>query len=57
MNQGLIGSIFTVAVFVFFIGIVWWAYNKKSKAGFDQAANLVFDDEKKQDNNRKGAPL
>ncbi|MCC2604011.1 cbb3-type cytochrome oxidase subunit 3 [Planctobacterium marinum] len=48
MDYGTIGSIFTVAVFVFFIGIVLWAYSKKSKAGFDEAANLVFDDEPKQ---------
>jgi len=47
MNYGAIGSIFTVAVFVFFIGIVLWAYSGRSKAGFDEAANLVFDDEPK----------
>ena len=45
MDYGTIGSIFTVTVFVFFIGIVLWAYSKRSKAGFDEAANLVFDDE------------
>lgn len=48
MDYGTIGSIFTVAVFVFFIGIVLWAYSKRSKAKFDEAANLVFDDEPKQ---------
>ncbi len=54
IDYGTIGSIFTVLVFVFFIGIVAWAFSKKSKAGFDEAANLVFDDEPtqatKQDN-------
>ena len=45
MDYGLIGSIFTIVVFVCFIGIVLWAFSKKSKAGFDEAANLVFDDE------------
>ena len=44
-DYGVIGSIFTVLVLVFFIGIVAWAFSKKSKAGFDEAANLVFDDE------------
>ncbi len=44
-DYATIGSIFTVLVFVFFIGIVAWAFSKKSKAGFDEAANLVFDDE------------
>ena len=48
MDYAITGSIYTVLVFVFFIGIVIWAFSKKSKAGFDEAANLVFDDEPKQ---------
>ena len=47
MDYAISGSIYTVLVFVFFIGIVFWAFNKKNKAGFDEAANLVFDDEPK----------
>lgn len=43
MDQGIIGSIYTVVVFLVFIGIVWWAFSKKSKKGFDEAANLIFD--------------
>ena len=42
------GSIYTVLVFVCFIGIVWWAYSSKSKANFDEAEKLVFDDEPQQ---------
>jgi cytochrome c oxidase cbb3-type subunit 4 len=34
---------------VCFIGIVWWAYSKKSKANFDEAEMLIFDDEPKQE--------
>ena len=45
MNQGVIGSIFTVIVFVSFIGIVFWAFSKRNKDSFDEAANLVFADE------------
>lgn len=48
MDQVTFSSIFTVAVFVIFIAIVLWAYSKKSQAGFEEAANLVFDDEKPQ---------
>ena len=48
MNYGTIGSIFTITVFVSFIGIVLWAYSGRNKARFDEAANLVFDDEPKQ---------
>ena len=43
------GSIYTVIVFVSFIGIVLWAYSKKSKANFDEAEKLIFDDEPQQD--------
>jgi cytochrome c oxidase cbb3-type subunit 4 len=41
MDQGTIGSIFTVIVS---------SYNKKN---FDEAANLVFDDEKKTNLNKE----
>ncbi|NCP64252.1 MAG: cbb3-type cytochrome c oxidase subunit 3 [Paraglaciecola sp.] len=45
MDYAVSGSIFTVLVFVCFIGIVMWAYSKKSKKRFDEAQNLIFDDE------------
>jgi cytochrome c oxidase cbb3-type subunit 4 len=25
-----------------FLGVVWWAYHRKSKPGFDEAAQLPF---------------
>ena len=46
MDQGTIGSIFTVVVFIAFIGICWWAFSSRNTKRFDEAANLVFDDEK-----------
>ncbi|MFQ3221043.1 MAG: cytochrome c oxidase cbb3-type subunit 4 [Paraglaciecola sp.] len=49
MNYAITGTIFTLFVFVSFIGIVMWAYSKKSKAGFDEAANLIFADEPKKE--------
>ena len=49
MDYATSGSIYTVLVFVSFIGIVLWAYSKKSKANFDEAENLIFDDEPQQD--------
>jgi len=45
IDFGLVGSIFTVLVMVFFIGIVVWTFNKRNKAGFEEASKLVFDDE------------
>ena len=45
IDFGLIGSIFTVLVAVFFVGIVAWTFSKRNKDGFDEASRLVFDDE------------
>jgi cytochrome c oxidase cbb3-type subunit IV len=45
MDYAVSGSIFTVLVFVCFIGIVMWAFSKKSKKRFEEAQNLIFDDE------------
>lgn len=38
-------SIWTVIVFIIFIGIVLWAYSDKRKKDFDEAANLALDDD------------
>jgi cytochrome c oxidase cbb3-type subunit 4 len=38
-------SIVTVLAFGTFIGIVLWAYNGKSKPGFEEAARLPFADD------------
>ena len=42
--MSLILSIWTVVVFVIFIGIVFWAYSSKRKEGFDEAARLPLED-------------
>jgi cytochrome c oxidase cbb3-type subunit 4 len=34
--------VFTVLTFVAFVGIVFWAYSRKRKREFDEAANLPF---------------
>lgn len=49
MDYATSGSLYTVIVFVCFIGIVLWAFSKKSKKNFDEAEKLVFDDEPQQD--------
>jgi cytochrome c oxidase cbb3-type subunit IV len=38
-------SIWTVIVFIIFIGIVLWAYSGKRKKDFDEAARLALDDD------------
>jgi cytochrome c oxidase cbb3-type subunit 4 len=53
MDQAIIGSIFTVIVFVAFIGVVYWAFTSRNKERFDEAANLVFADEDKDQTNKQ----
>lgn len=57
MDQGIVGSIFTVIVFVIFIGIVWWAFSSRNKAKFDEAANLVFADEENNESKKDSGSL
>ncbi len=38
-------SIVTVLSFVTFIGIVWWAYSRRSRRRFEEAARLPFADD------------
>jgi len=47
MQYATLHSIFTVILFVGFVAFVIWAFGKKRKTDFDNAANLVFDDEQK----------
>lgn len=44
----------TVAMFVIFIGIIAWAWSKKRKKSFDDAANLPFADEDQHEASVKG---
>lgn len=46
MDPVTVNIISTVVIFIIFIGIVLWAYSNKTKARFDEAANLIFDDER-----------
>jgi len=45
MNFGLIHSVWTVLLFVLFIGIIVWAWSAKRKRGFDEAAHLPLEDD------------
>jgi len=38
-------SIWTVVVFIVFIGIIVWAYSGRRKKDFDEAARLVLDED------------
>ncbi|SJN18562.1 Cytochrome c oxidase subunit CcoQ [Vibrio casei] len=32
-------------MFISFCGVLWWACGKNRQSRFDEAANLIFDDE------------
>jgi cytochrome c oxidase cbb3-type subunit 4 len=40
-------AIWTVILFIVFIGIIVWAYSSRRKRDFDEAARLAVDDEPK----------
>ena len=35
----------TVVMFLVFLGIVFWAYSRKRKSAFDEAARLPFEED------------
>jgi len=45
MDINDIRSALTVASFIAFLGIVWWAYGARRKAWFDRAARSVLEDD------------
>ena len=43
MDINQLRSIVTVVAFVVFIGIVFWAWSRRNKERFDEAARLPFE--------------
>ena len=43
MDINLLRSIVAVVAFVGFIGIVFWAWSRRNKERFDEAARLPFE--------------
>lgn len=54
MDIGTFHGIWTIVLFVSFIGIVMWAFSKRRKARFEEAANLVFADEQEAPEKEQG---
>ena len=48
-----IHAIWTVVLFIVFIGIVLWAYSGRRKKDFDEAARLALDDDKPENENKR----
>jgi cytochrome c oxidase cbb3-type subunit 4 len=49
-----IRSLVTLASFLVFIGIVWWAYSSRRRGAFDRAARSVLDEPEDPIMHRKG---
>lgn len=45
MDINFLRSVVTVVSLLTFVGIVVWAWSRRNKAGFDEAAMLPFKDE------------
>jgi cytochrome c oxidase cbb3-type subunit 4 len=54
MDVNDLRSLSTVLAFLAFVGIVWWAWHRKSQKGFDEAARLPFADDEENDRTLKG---
>lgn len=50
MDMGTFRGITTLMIMIAFIGVVIWAYSKRRKKDFDEAANLPFADEEEEFN-------
>ncbi|RDB43490.1 cbb3-type cytochrome c oxidase subunit 3 [Halomonas sp. DQ26W] len=48
MDTGTFRGIITFLLIVAFLGITWWAYSRRRKPDFDEAANLPFVDDDEQ---------
>lgn len=57
MDYGTFRGLYTLLLMTIMIGIIVWAYSKRRKASFDEAANLVFADDEQPgaDNKNAGA--
>jgi cytochrome c oxidase cbb3-type subunit 4 len=45
MDVNDLRALSTVLALVAFLGIVWWAWHRKSQRGFEEAARLPFADD------------
>ena len=45
MDTGTLRGIAVIFAMIAFLGICFWAYSRRRKKAFDDAANLPFDDE------------
>lgn len=57
MDTGTFRGLITLVLIIAMIGIALWAYSKRRKADFEEAANLPFADDDEQPTSDKHASL
>lgn len=45
MDAGFLRGLYTLILFVAFIGVIWWAWSARRKDDFEEAANLPLEDD------------
>lgn len=45
MDNGIVNGVIIILLIISFAGLTMWAYSKRRKPDFDEAANLPFADE------------
>jgi cytochrome c oxidase cbb3-type subunit 4 len=49
MSQGIAGGLGTILAMIAFLAVVAWAYSKRRKTDFDEAARLPLEDDSRID--------
>ena len=55
MDTGTFRGIITGLLIIAFLGITWWAYSKRRKRDFDEAAHLIFNEDDERPNRDRSA--
>lgn len=53
MDYGTWRGVFSLIILAIFIAIVCWAFSRRTKKQFDEAANSIFEDESSVDKSDK----
>ncbi len=52
MDAGFLRGLYTLIMFVAFIGVVWWAWSARRKDDFEEAANLPLENDARESSGR-----
>lgn len=55
MDAGFLRGLYTLFMFIAFLGIAWWAWSARRKSDFNEAANLPLESDQLVTSNEAGA--